>query len=105
MHDNVFKHHNVFKHYKSLISGPVCQTEVLRMRLNFLFIYLFIKDTCMAHYPRVSSKRFTFTPLPAVGRCGYEIKGPSCLEPQELSLVPLFCHALFVFSDSSILCL
>jgi hypothetical protein len=21
------------------------------------------------------------------------------LEPQELSLVPLFCHALFIFSD------
>jgi hypothetical protein len=38
---------------------------------------------------------------PAVGRCGYEIKGPSCLEPQELSLVPLF----FVFSDSSTFCL
>jgi hypothetical protein len=43
--------------------------------------------------------------FPAVERCGFEIKGPSCLEPQELSLVPLFCHALFVFSDSSIFCL
>jgi hypothetical protein len=39
---------------------------------------------------------------PAVGRCGYEIKGPSCLEPQKLSLVPLFCHALFIFTDFSI---
>jgi hypothetical protein len=46
-----------------------------------------------------------FLGFPAVGRCGYESKAPPCLEPQELSLVPLFCHAFFVFSDFSTFCL
>jgi hypothetical protein len=41
---------------------------------------------------------------PTVGCCLYEIKGPSCLEPQELSLVPLYSPAIrdcTVFDDSS----
>jgi hypothetical protein len=40
-----------------------CTKRALRssIRQILLFIYLFIKDTCIAHYPRVSSKRLTFT--------------------------------------------
>jgi hypothetical protein len=46
----------------SLPIGVLCRDEALYFfeRRHIIFIYLSILDTCIAHYPRVSSKRFTF---------------------------------------------
>jgi hypothetical protein len=37
-----------------------CCNKMTKLDSHYFF-YLFILDTCVAHYPRVSSQRFTFT--------------------------------------------
>jgi hypothetical protein len=44
------------------MTSDTCISQHVNNTAVCLFIpLLFIKDTCIAHYPRVSSKRFTFT--------------------------------------------